>query len=343
MTDRPLGWGILATGRIAHSFARDLALVPGARVAAAGARRQESADAFVAEFGGRAHASYAALVEDPDVDVVYVASPHSLHAEHVRLALDAGKPVLCEKPLTLNAAQATELFALAETRGLFLMEAMWMACHPVIRSIRERLQAGDLGNPQQLSADLGWVVRRAGTDRLLDPDLGGGALLDMGVYPLTLADLLLGEPTHLTGSATLSESGVDLNVAITTAYSGGAVAALTASMTANSPRSAWLATDTGRLDIPAPFHHPPHALWSTYDGAWSEPTLIGPPYPIIGSGLGNEAAEVMRCLREGLTESPMVPAAQTLRVMRQMDAAPRAVRGALPRRVTMLVGRSLGS
>lgn len=319
MDNSTIGWGILATGNIAHSFARDLALIPDARLVAAGARRLESAESFVAEFGGRAHPSYAALVEDPEVDVVYVASPHGLHVEHVRLALEAGKPVLCEKPLTLNARQAEDLFTLARTKGLFLMEAMWMACHPLILDIRARLRAGELGDPQQLVADLGWVVRRPGTDRLLDPDLGGGALLDMGVYVLTFADLLLGEPSQLTGAATLSDTGIDLNVAISAAYAGGAVAALTTSMTANSPRSAWLATDTGRLDIPAPFHHPASASWATYDGTWSEPTTLLPPAPVIGSGLGNEAVEVMRCLREGLTESPLVPPAQTIRVLRQMD------------------------
>lgn len=198
-----------------------------------------------------------------------------------------------------------------------------MACHPLVRDLARRVHAGEFGRPRQLVADLGWVVDRPETDRLLSPELGGGALLDMGVYPLTLADLLLGEPDGLKGVATLSPAGVDLNLAITASYPHGAVAALTATMTAHSPRTAWLATDTGRLEIPAPFHHPGLVRWVAYDedtGGFREPVQLDPPEPVIGTGLGNEAAEVMRCLRAGLLESPLVPHEQTVRVMRQMDA-----------------------
>jgi predicted dehydrogenase len=327
----PVRWGILATGKIAHSFARDLALLPDATLAAVGARRLESAEAFAGEFGTAdqwptSHGSYAALVEDPQVDVVYVASPHALHHEHVRLALEAGKPVLCEKALTLNAEQAEDLVTLAREKGLFLMEAMWMACHPLVRDLAARVRAGEFGTPRQLVADLGWVVDRPETDRLLSPELGGGALLDMGVYPLTLADLLLGEPDRLHAVADLSSAGVDLNLVLAAHYPGGAVAALTATMTGHSPRTAWLATDTGRLEIPAPFHHPAAVRWVASDpdtGTFREPVQLDPPEPVIGTGLGNEAAEVMRCLRAGLMESPLVPHEQTLRIMRQMDAVRR--------------------
>lgn len=321
-----ISWGILATGKIARKFAADLALLPDARLAAVGARRQESADAFVAELGEehtRAHGSYAALVEDPAVDVVYVASPHGLHHEHVRMALEAGKHVLCEKALTLNAAQAEELFALARERGLFLMEAMWMACHPLVRDLVARIRAGEFGEPRQLVADLGFKVMLPETDRIFAPELGGGALLDMGIYPLTFADLVLGEPDRLVAAAGLSPAGVDLDLAMSAVYPSGAVAALTASTTAHSARAAWLATDTGRLEVPAPFHHPEQVLWVEHDpeaGAFLEPVRLDPPEPVIGTGLANEAVEVMRCLREGLTESPLVPHEQTLRVLRQMDA-----------------------
>src|SRR6476660_6089873 len=150
------GWGILATGKIAGAFARDLAAVPGAEVAAAGSRRIEAATAFTDEHGGRAHGSYEELVADPAVDVVYVASPHSLHLEHATLAFAAGKPVLCEKPLTLNARDASTLFERAG--GLFCMEAMWTACHPVIREVVERVRSGRYGEPRQVHADLGFLV-----------------------------------------------------------------------------------------------------------------------------------------------------------------------------------------
>ena len=320
-------WGILATGKIAHSFAADLSLLPDARLEAVGSRRAASAEEFAAEFAppdgapARAHGSYEDLAADPDVDVVYVATPHGLHHEEVRMLLEAGKPVLCEKAITLNAAQAEELVALARERDLFLMEAMWMACHPLVRHLRERARAGDFGVLRQLVADLGWVVDKPPTDRMFAPELGGGALLDMGVYPLTLAHLFLGEPAELSAVAHLAETRIDLNLVLAARYDDGAVAAMTTSMTSNSPRTATIASDTGRLDFHDPFHHPSYVLWTPYDGSTPlEPVRIEPPEPVIGQGYANEAAEVMRCLRAGEKESPMVPLEQTLTVMRQMDA-----------------------
>ena len=317
-----VSWGILATGKIAHKFAADLQLLPDAQIAAVGSRRQDKAEQFAAAHDiPRAHGSYAALARDETVDVVYVATPHGLHHEDVTMLLEAGTHVLCEKPMTLNSAGAEELFALARERNLFLMEAMWMACHPLIRELVRRNDLGEFGTPHQVTADLGFVVTAPPTDRMLNPDLGGGALLDMGIYPLTFAHLFLGEPDSLTATATLSDQGVDLDVAIAGRY-GGAVAALTSSMTCNSPRSATVATDKGRLEIPADFHAPTHAIWPPADG---DPERIEPSAPIIGMGYGNEADEVMRCLRAGETESPMVPARQTLSLMNQMDGIRRQI------------------
>ncbi|WP_188780410.1 Gfo/Idh/MocA family protein [Marmoricola endophyticus] len=316
----PVGWGICSTGTIAHSFATDLHLLNSARVAAVGSRELSSAEAFAAEHGGTAHASYAAMLEDDTVDVVYVASPHALHPEHVAMALDAGKPVLCEKPVALNAGLTSTMLDHATASGLFFMEAMWMACNPLVRHLRERLAAGDFGQPLQLVADLGFRVPDDASPRMWDPALGAGALLDMGIYPLTLAQLLLGDPAELAPVAQLSSSGVDVNVAISARYESGAVAALTASMTAQSPRTASIATDRGRLDLPSGFHHPSYATWTAYeDGRATEPVRIDPPSPLIGTGLGNEAVEVGRCLRAGELQSPLVPHAQTLALMQQMD------------------------
>jgi predicted dehydrogenase len=317
---RAIGWGILATGKIARGFATNLRQTPGARIAAVGSRSHAGAQAFVDEYaeeGTRAHASYAEMVADPDVDVVYIASPHSMHLDHARLAFDAGKPVLCEKALALNTREAEEMIRLATERGLFLMEAMWMACNPVIKAMLSGLREGKFGVPRQVHADLGFVVDRPPTDRVLDPALGGGALLDMGIYPLTFAHLVLGEPEQLVAVAGLSDQGVDRDLAIAGRYAGGAVAALTASMSSKSPRTASIATDQGRLDLAPGFHNPPQVVFTPDDG--------GAPYPVTtdepryGTGLGNEAAEVMRCLRAGLLESPLVPHAQTLSLMRQMD------------------------
>jgi len=314
-----IGWGVLAPGRIAHSFARDLALVPGATLAATGSRSPARAGAFAQQYGGAAHGSYEELVADAGVDVVYVASPHALHAEHVLLALDAGKPVLCEKPLTLDADTAEELFAAAAERGLFLMEAMWTACHPTIRTLLRLLADGEHGSARQVHADLGFVVRADPGDRMLDPDLGAGALLDMGIYPLTLAALVLGEPTELRGVAHLSTAGVDLDVSIAGLYPGGGTAALTASMTSHSPRTATVATEVGRFDLGRDFHHPERLLWTSHHLPEGHSEWIDPDEPVIGQGYGNEIVEVHDCLRAGRLSSELVPPTRTLSLMRQMD------------------------
>ena len=315
--DRPVRWGILATGKIANGFARNLALLPECELAAVAARRPESAEAFAAEHGvpgaTRAYGDYRALVEDPRVDVVYVATPHALHKEHVRLAFAAGKPVLCEKALTLNADDAAELVAEARERRLFFMEAMWMRCNPLIRRLQQLFAHGDLGRITQVRADLGFVVDKPTTDRLLDPALGGGALLDMGVYPLTFAHLFLGEPATVAAAATLSPEGADLNLALALGYESGAIASLTSTMTAWSPRTASIATDRGRLDLPEGFHHPTTATW-TSDGTVDTISEV-----VIGTGLANEALEVVRCLRNGEIESPLVPLDESVALMALMD------------------------
>lgn len=312
--DRPVRWGILATGKIARAFATALGLVPEAEIAAVAARRLESAQAFAGEFGaGTAYGGYRDLVEDPDVDVVYVASPHGLHREHALMALEAGKPVLCEKALTLNARHAAELVAVAREKQLFLMEAMWMRCNPTIRRLQQVLATGALGSVTQVRADLGFRVLAPSTDRLLAPDLGGGALLDMGVYPVTFAHLFLGAPSLVTAAATLSDLGVDLNLALAFAYDSGAVASLTASMTGPSPRTASIVTELGRFDLPDPFHHPTSVTWTS--GEHSE--TLGEP--LIGGGLAHEAIEVIRCLRNGEIESPLVPLDESVALLGLTD------------------------
>ena len=186
--DRPVRWGILATGKIAGSSPATSPCCPSARSPrSAPAARSPPTRSRPTHGAGTAYGDYRALVEDPAVDVVYVATPHALHREHVELAFEAGKPVLCEKAFTLDAADAEHLVALAREKNLFLMEAMWMRCNPLVRRLQQLLATGALGEVRQVRADLGFVVDKPPTDRLLDPALGGGALLDMGVYPLTFA------------------------------------------------------------------------------------------------------------------------------------------------------------
>ncbi len=332
-----IGWGVLATGKIANKVAADLARTPGARLAAVGSRSMASAKAFAATHGDDAttpYGSYEGLVADPAVDVVYVATPHALHLEHARLAFEAGKHVLCEKPLAVSVADAEEMVGLARQHDRFLMEAMWTACHPVVRHLAAGLREGRFGSPRHLHAELGFVVDAAPDDRLLDPALGAGALLDMGIYPLTLAHLLLGEADELAATASLAGSGIDLDIAVTGRYPGGALATMNASMTSWSSRAASVATHLGRIDL-ADFHHPtsatftPFAAGGTNDEVALEAVVdlyaeatdpASGGEPVIGVGYGNELAEVGRCVRLDLRESPLVPHAQTLTVMRQMEA-----------------------
>ncbi len=334
--DGDVGWGILATGKIAQTFARDLALVPDARLAAVGSRRLESAQAFAESYAGEgdapaAYGSYEELVADPAVDVIYIATPHAFHLDNARLCFEAGKHVLCEKPVALDAADAEEMVRLAGVHDRFLMEAMWTACHPVVRELRTRLASGEFGTPRHLHAELGFRVDAGPDDRMLDPALGASALLDMGIYPLTIAHLLLGEAERLTATADLSDRGIDLDVAIAGRYPGGALATMTASMTSYASRRTEIATDQGRIHFDN-FHHPARAAFTPYvegPGSWSvepgRPVEILGEEPVIGQGYGNEIAEVGRCLRAGLRESPLVPHEQTLTLLRQMDDVRRQV------------------
>jgi predicted dehydrogenase len=310
-----IGWGFVATGRIARSFAADLALLPDVRITAVGSRRLESAQEFADSYAPKATAygSYGEVADDPNVDIVYVATPHAMHRANVLRCFEVGKPVLCEKPLTLNAKGSVELVDEARRRGLFFMEAMWMRTNPVIRQMRAMVLDGALGTVAQVRADLGFYADYPPTHRLYDPALGGSVLLDMGVYPLTFAQLMLGEPSSVAAVAAISEQGVDINTAISLAYADGAVAALSCSTRAWTLCTASIAGDRGRIDVPAGFHHP-----ERFD-LYRDGTTESFSTELLGRGYTYEAAEAMRCLREGLTESPLVPLDETLAVIRLMD------------------------
>jgi predicted dehydrogenase len=322
----PVKWGILSTADINRKVIPGAHASPKVDLVGVASRERARAEEYAATWEiPRAYGSYEELLADDSVDAVYIASPHGLHVEHVTAALEAGKHVLCEKPITLRAADAEELFALALRSERLLMEAMWTACHPVVRAVAHDLGAGTFGSPRHLHAELGFVVDAKPDDRLLDVALGAGSLLDMGIYPLTFAHLLLGEAEELTATAVLSATGIDLDIAIAGRYPGGVVATMVSSMTSWSSRRAEIATDLGRLVL-EDFHHPTHATYTaTATGGTNDLTEPGRPVsitgnePVIGRGYGNEAVEFQRCLAERLLESPLVPHAQTLTIMRQMD------------------------
>ncbi|WP_028656718.1 Gfo/Idh/MocA family protein [Nocardioides sp. J54] len=327
----PIGWGVLAPGGISGQFATDLALVPDARLVHVGSRTPERAAAFAQRHGAERYGDYDAVLADPEVDVVYIGSPHVAHAAQVELALAAGKHVLCEKPLTLTRAGAERLFALAREQDRFLMEAMWSACHPVWRDLARRLRAGELGTPRHLSAEFHFTAPADPTHRLLDPALGGGAMHDIGIYPLTFAHLMLGEAVELKAVGTVAGGQVDLDVAIAGRYPGDTLATLTAGLSSHAANGARITTDAGWVEITGDFHAPSGFTFNAIERRHQPVRRVvhEPPEPVIGAGYGNEAAHVQQCLREGLTASPWVPPAQTLTILGQVEDV-RAQVGAAP-------------
>jgi len=308
-------WGILATGGIAGTFVEDLALLPDAEIVAVGSRTLEAAQRFAGRYEiPRAHGSWADLAGDPEVDVVYVATPHSAHHAASRLCLEAGKAVLCEKPFTLDLATSQDLITLAGDRGLFLMEAMWMRTIPAIRRIAELVADGSIGEVTAVYADFGIGGEFDASHRLRDPALGGGALLDLGVYPVTFAHLFLGPPQRIAALASLTPEGVDDNTGVIFGYDSGAIATLHCGIVGRSPTAATIVGDAGRIELPSPFFRPDR--FTLYRDRQAEVVHV----PIRGNGMGYEAEEVMRCLADGKLESPLAPWSATLDVMRSLDA-----------------------
>ncbi|MER5936875.1 Gfo/Idh/MocA family oxidoreductase [Streptomyces sp. NPDC001928] len=319
MTERSVRWGILATGGIAAAFTADLVDLPDAEVVAVASRRQDSADAFAERFGiPRAYGDWAALAEDGDIDVVYVATPHSAHRTAAGLCLEAGRNVLCEKAFTLNAREAGELVALAKARGSFLMEAMWMYCNPLIRRLKALVDDGAIGEVRHVQADFGLAGPFPPAHRLRDPAQGGGALLDLGVYPVSFAQLLLGEPSDVTARSVLSAEGVDLQTGALLSWDSGALASLHCSIVGGTATSASITGSGGRIDVPSGFFFPDRFVLHR-DGRDPE-EFTADPADGPRNSLRHEAAEVMRALRAGETESPLVPLEGTLAVMRTLDA-----------------------
>jgi predicted dehydrogenase len=321
-TAEPIRWGIIATGGIAHTFARDLTLLPDAEVVAVGSRTQAAADAFGDEFGvPHRHASYESLVTDPDVDAVYVSTPHPGHHAAARLAIEAGKAVLVEKPFTMDAAQAGDLIDAARARGTFLMEAMWTRFLPHIARLREILAAGTLGEIVYLTAEHGQWFPLDPEFRLFAPALGGGALLDLGIYPVSFAHLVLGPPARITAVSDAAFTGVDATTSMILQYAGGAHAVLTTSLSAQSNNPAAIYGTEARVELDGWFYQPTTFQVTARDGR----VLERYDTPHAGQGLRHQAAEVGRCLRAGLTESPLLPLSETLSILQTLDEVRRQI------------------
>jgi predicted dehydrogenase len=319
MTDKPLRWGIMGTGGIAKSFAKDLELTGSGVVAAVGSRTAEGAGAFAEQRGIPArHGSYEALANDPDVDIVYVATPHPLHHGNARLALEAGKPVLVEKPFTMNAEEARDLVGLARDKNLFLMEAMWTRFLPHVRHIRELLPS--LGDVVTVTADHGQWFAEDPAFRLFAPELGGGALLDLGIYPVSFASMVLGTPDRVAAMVTPAFTGVDAQTSMLFGYASGAQAVLSCTLSAASPTTASIVGTNGRIEIDGPFYAPASFTLIPREGARSRFEYVDE-----GRGLRHQADEVARLLAAGETESPLMPLDETVSIMTTMDRVLTAV------------------
>ncbi|MEO5778782.1 MAG: Gfo/Idh/MocA family oxidoreductase [Arthrobacter oryzae] len=320
-TGARLRWGVIATGGIAASVTRDLALLADAELYAVSSRTQAAEDAFAADYGfSRAYGDddkqigYRRLLEDDAVDIVYVATPHAHHHEIALAALSAGKHVLCEKALTVNAREAAELVTLARTKGLFLMEAVWSRFLPGMQRAFDIAASGEIGEVQWVSADLGFPAPYSPTSRLWAPKDGGGALLDLTVYPLLWALGTLGFPQTVSATGWLNDDGVDAQNALTLGYQHGAQAQLTSSLLAYGPRTATVAGSLGYFQSVGSINNPAELLVRT---GFDEPRREH--FDVVGRGYTYELREVTRCVQQGLTESPVMPLEDSLNMMRLFD------------------------
>ncbi|MER6265931.1 Gfo/Idh/MocA family oxidoreductase [Streptomyces sp900105755] len=318
MGEQSVRWGILATGGIAAAFAADLVDLPDAEIVAVASRSPESAEGFAERFGiGRAYGDWESLARDEDVDIVYVATPHSAHRAAAGLCLTAGRNVLCEKPFTLNAREAGELVALSKEHGRFLMEAMWMYCHPLVRRLTALVADGAIGEVRTVQADFGLEGPFPPAHRLRNRLLGGGALLDLGVYPVSFAHLLLGEPDGMSARAVLSEEGVDLQTGALLSWESGALASVHCSIVGGTGTTASVTGSQGRIDIPNGFFNPDRFVLHRDGRDPEEFALTSEDGP--RNTFRHEAREAMRAVRAGDQESPLVPHDSTLAVMRTLD------------------------
>jgi len=317
----PVRWGILGTGKIAHAFASALRDVPDAVLAGVASRSSDKADAFVAEFGaGAAYGSYEALAVAADIDLVYVATPHPQHAANALLALNAGKGVLCEKPFTMNRAEAEGVVDLARAKELFLMEAMWTRFLPALAEVKRLIAAGEIGSVHQVVADFGFTANFGPEHRVFNPDLGGGALLDLGIYPLSIAASLLGPVVAVQAQAEMGPTGVDVQTSFTLKHAGGAMSVCSCSFLARTPGELTVSGSRGHIRMNTMFHRTRSITVALDDGSTR---TIDTPY--LGNGYVHEVIEAQRCWRAGLVESPAMTHAETLALMGVMDEIRRQI------------------
>lgn len=295
---KTINWGILGTGKIAHKFATDVLTVSNSQVYAAGSRSLESATDFIKKFNGhKAYGSYEALAQDPDVDIIYIATPHVRHCEDTILCLENGKHVLCEKPFAMNAQQVEQMIASAKKNDKFLMEALWTRMMPFFLFIEEEIKSGKYGKIQSITADFCFPAPFDPDGRLFNKALGGGALLDVGIYPVFFALALMGEPSEILAKAKIGKTGVDEFTEMTFTYADGAKAHLNGGVTQQSPTVATIILENGMIYVPTRFHHS-DTVTTVLDGI-----KVDHDFSHGARGYNYEIAHAADCIRNGKTES----------------------------------------
>lgn len=317
---KTIRWGILGTGWIAGLFAKGLNDLPDTELVAVGSRSQQSADDFADKFDiPTRHASYEALAKDSNIDVVYVASPHTLHKEHSILCMSEGKAVLCEKPFTLNAGESEEMIGYARANNIFLMEAMWTRFLPHMKQIKSLIADGAIGEVRMLQADFGMAFPFNPEHRLFDIELGGGALLDAGIYPISLAHYLFGAPTEIKSFANFGSTKVDEEVAIIMQHAQGQLSVLSTSLRLDLPHEAVILGTKGKIKIDKSWFTPT-SFTLFQDGEEIETVRSGVEEKLELPPYNYEALEVNTCLREGKLESEIMPLDESLIIMKTLDA-----------------------
>ena len=365
VADKPIRWAVLGTGAIARAFAEDLRLLPDATLVAAGSRSPEKGRAFLDAFGspgrGKVHGSAEELARDPEVDVVYVATPHARHKDDCIACLEGGRAVLCEKPFAVDADEARAIADVARRTGKFCMEAMWMRFHPLIGKVCELVAAGRIGRVRLFTADFGYPTSYDPESRFFNPALGGGGLLDRGVYTASLAQMLLGQPSEVVGRAAMAPTGVDEQETALLTYDSGAQAVLTSSLRSRLRNEALIVGTEGTIRVHEPFFAPSRVTLTRHvepvgpipeaaggPGGWKAKLRRSPAArrlvndvarPLVrmlkrdsetfvehvtGGGYQFEAAEVMRRIRAGERESPIMTLDDTIAVLETLDALRRS-------------------
>lgn len=308
-------WGVIGTGGIAHTFARDLQLIAEGEVVAVASRDLARSRDFGREFGvARCYGSYEEVVADPDVDAIYVATPHPMHFENASLALAHDKAVLVEKAFTMNGQEARDLVALARSRKVFMMEAMWTRFLPHVVAIRDLVARGELGELVMVEADHGKWFDTDPRHRLFDPALGGGAMLDLGVYPVSFASMLLGTPSRVLAMVDPAFTGVDGQASMIFGYDAGAQAVLTCTSRARSATRACITGTQARIEVDADFYGPTRFRLITRSGE-----VTPYDFDVAPRGLRFQAIEVAQCLEQGRLESDVMPLDETVSIMETMD------------------------